>query len=213
MATAIIFGAPGTGKTVNATTVKGKTLLLSSDNSSMVLKHFDRPDLTIKEIVAFKDFINEFEQATSKKIYDTVIVDCLTDIIDGFITECRKSGRFNDVRQAYMAVYTDIKYFVRQAAHCNTNCIFTCWEDTEELVLASGEMAVRRSPMLPAKIKQQVCGLCNVVAFVTSAEDTSKTKRWFYLLENTPTFMCKDQIACRKTCMPEDIFTPKGGKK
>ena len=85
MATAIVFGAPGTGKTVNATTVKGKTLLLSSDNSAMVLKHFDRPDVTVKEIVEFKDFVNEFEMATTKKAYDTIIVDCLTDIIDGFI--------------------------------------------------------------------------------------------------------------------------------
>ena len=36
MATAIIYGAPGTGKTVNSTLVPGKTLLLSSDNSAII---------------------------------------------------------------------------------------------------------------------------------------------------------------------------------
>ena len=48
MSTAIIFGAPGSGKTVNATLVPGKTLLLCSDNSAVVLNHFSRPDPQFK---------------------------------------------------------------------------------------------------------------------------------------------------------------------
>ena len=104
MATAIIYGPPGSGKTVNATLVPGKTLLLCSDNSSVVLNHFERHDLTIKEIASFKEYVTEFENATKSKQYDTVITDCLTDLIDGYIVECRESGKFNDIRQAYMAV-------------------------------------------------------------------------------------------------------------
>ena len=49
MATAIIYGAPGSGKTINATRIPGKSLLLSIDNSARVLDNFERPDLTIKE--------------------------------------------------------------------------------------------------------------------------------------------------------------------
>ena len=129
MATAIIFGAPGSGKTTNSTLVPGKTLLLCSDNSSLVLKNFDRPNLTIKEIPSFKEYIECFDAATASKQYDTVITDCLTDIIDGFIVECRESGKFPDVRQAYLLAYTKIKALVRRAAHCGTNCLFNCWED------------------------------------------------------------------------------------
>ena len=151
MATVIIYGPPGSGKTVNATLVPGKTLLLCSDNSSVVLNHFERPDLTIKEIASFKEYITEFEKATQSKQYDTVITDCLTDLIDGYIVECRESGKFNDIRQAYMNVYTKVKYFVRKAAYCGTDCIFTCWEDIEPLTDAEGNIINRRSPMLPNK--------------------------------------------------------------
>ncbi len=206
MSTAIIFGAPGSGKTVNATLIPGKTLLLCSDNSAVVLNHFSRPDLTIKEIKSFKEYVDEFEKATATKQYDTVITDCLTDLIDGFIVECREAKAFSDIRQAYMAVYTKVKYLVRAAAHCGSDCIFTCWEDTEDITLPSGEMTVRRSPLLPAKIKQQVCGLCNILAMVASAKDKEGNRRWYYITEGTESLMCKDQLHNRKNCLPENIF-------
>lgn len=206
MATAIIFGAPGSGKTTNSTLTPGKTLLLCSDNSALVLRNFDRPDLTVKEIPTFKDYIEQFDAATASKQYDTVITDCLTDIIDGFIVECRESGKFSDVRQAYLLAYTKIKALVRRAAHCGTDCIFNCWEDSEEIPLPSGEVANRLSPMLPAKIKQQVCGLCNVIAYVTTAADKEGKKRWYYQLEGSATLMAKDQLQCRKNCLPQDLF-------
>lgn len=206
MATAIVFGAPGSGKTVNSTLVPGKTLLISSDNSAVVLKHFERPDLTVKSVATFAEFVTEFEDATSTHKYETVIVDCLTDIIDAFVVECRESGKFQDIRQAYMAVYTKVKFLVRKAAHCQSNVILNCWEDVQEIATPSGEIVNRLSPMLPAKIKQQVCGLCNVIAYVTSRNDKSGNKRWYYITEASPALMVKDQLACRKNCMPEDIF-------
>lgn len=206
MATAIIYGAPGTGKTVNSTLVPGKTLLLSSDNSAVVLNNFKRENLTIKPVATFKDYLDEFEKATTSKQYDTIITDCLTDIIDGFIVECRESKAFNDIRQAYMLVYTKVKALARKAAYCGTDCIFNCWEDVEEITTPSGEIKNRLSPMLPSKIKQQVCGLCNVIAYVTTAKDKDGNKRWFYVTEASDTLMVKDQLGCAKSLMPENLF-------
>ena len=206
MATAIIYGAPGTGKTVNSTLVPGKTLLLSSDNSSVVLNNFKRENLTIKPVATFKDYLDEFEKATTSKQYDTIITDCLTDIIDGFIVECRESKAFNDIRQAYMLVYTKVKALARKAAYCGTDCIFNCWEDVEEITTPSGEVKNRLSPMLPSKIKQQVCGLCNVIAYVTTATDKEGNKRWYYVTEARDTLMVKDQLGCAKSLMPETLF-------
>lgn len=213
MATAIIYGAPGSGKTINATRVPGKTLLLSSDNSAAVLRHFDRPDLTIKEVKDFKALVEEFETATVSKQYDNIIVDCLTDIIDAYIVAIRESGFSGDIRQHYLAIYTKVKFLVRKAAFCDTNCIFTCWEDSEAGELSSGEMARCVSPMLPAKIKQQVCGLCNVVARVSSVSKQGERKWYFYTEAGKETIMAKDQLFLRKSCLPEDIFTESNNTK
>ena len=208
MATAIIYGAPGSGKTINTTRIPGKSLLLSSDNSALVLNNFERPNLTVKEVKNFKDFVEAFEAATASKIYDNIIVDCLTDLIDAYIVEIRENGFSGDIRQHYLAIYTKVKFLVRKAAYCDTNCIFNCWEESEIGELSTGEMARCVSPMLPAKIKQQVCGLCNIVGRVTSALDKHGNRQWYFFTEaGKETIMAKDQMFLRKNCLPEDIFT------
>ena len=171
-----------------------------------MLNNFKRENLTVKPVATFKDYLDEFEKATTSKQYDTIITDCLTDIIDGFIVECRESKAFNDIRQAYMLVYTKVKALARKAAYCGTDCIFNCWEDVEEITTPSGEIKNRLSPMLPSKIKQQVCGLCNVIAYVTTATDKDGNKRWYYVTEARDTLMVKDQLGCAKSLMPENIF-------
>lgn len=213
MAVMCLYGQPGSGKTVNATRLPGKTLLISSDNSALVLKNFERPNLTIKEAKSFRDFVDAFEDATASKKYDNIVVDCLTDLIDAYIVEIREGGVNGDIRQHYLAIYTKVKFLVRKAAFCDTNVVFNCWEDIEAVTLPSGEMVNRVSPMLPAKIKQQVCGLCNIVAYVTSAVDKQGVKQWYYITEGKPSVMAKDQMYLRKSCMPEDAFTAPEVKK
>ena len=126
MATAIIYGAPGSGKTINTTRIPGKSLLISSDNSARVLNNFERPSLTIKVAMSFKDFVDEFEAATASHQYENIIVDCLTDLIDAYITEIREKGFSGDIRQHYLAIYTKVKFLVRKAAFCDTNVVFNC---------------------------------------------------------------------------------------
>ncbi len=213
MAVMCLYGQPGSGKTVNATRLPGKSLLISSDNSAIVLKNFERPNLVVKEAQGFKDFVDIFEEATANKQYDNIIVDCLTDLIDAYVVEIRENGFSGDIRQYYLAVYTKVKFLVRKAAFCDTNVIFNCWEDVEIITLPTGEAANRVSPMLPAKIKQQVCGLCNIVAYVTSANDKQNVKQWFFVTEGSPTVMAKDQLFLRKSCMPENAFTAPEVKK
>ena len=213
MAVMCLYGQPGSGKTVNATRLPGKSLLISSDNSAIVLKNFERPNLVVKEAQGFKDFVDIFEEATANKQYDNIIVDCLTDLIDAYIVEIRENGFSGDIRQYYLAVYTKVKFLVRKAAFCDTNVVFNCWEDVETVTLQTGEIANRVSPMLPAKIKQQVCGLCNIVAYVTSANDKNNVKQWFYVTEGSPTVMAKDQLFLRKSCMPENAFVAPEVKK
>ena len=58
-----------------------------------------------------------------------------------------------------------------------------------------------------AKILDNICGLMNVVGYINTATDKDGNKRWYYVTEGKPTLIAKDQIACRKNCMPQDIFT------
>lgn len=227
MASALIYSPSGGGKTVNSTLVRvgkrGKNHLLCSDNSSIVLQNFERPNLTIETVAHWMDkdkagapqsaFYQQFDAAVESRQYDNLIVDNLSDLFDLAILELKESGKFGDNRQAYQLVYEGIKRLVRKAGQLDCNVILTAWADQQQIVLPAGEQAIRITPKLPVKILDNVCGLVNVVAYVNTAKRADGSTGWYYLLEGSPTLYAKDQIACRKICMPEDVFEPKEDAK
>ena len=211
MANALIFTQSGGGKTVNSTLVaapkRKKNLLICTDNSSIVLKNFDRANLTIQNVGTVKDFVEAYQEGYQSKKYDNIILDNLSDLIDMWLLELDASGKFKDFRQAYQLVYQSLKRLTRESTTLDCNTIFTAWSDNVEITLPTGEVATRTQPKIPAKILDNVCGLMNVVAYINTATDKDGNKRWYYVTEGKPTLIAKDQIACRKSCMPEDIFT------
>lgn len=211
MANALIYTQSGGGKTVNSTLVsapkRGKNLLICTDNSSIVLQNFERPNLTTHNVSNVKEFVDTYRTGYESKQYDNIILDNLSDLIDMWLLELDDSGKFKDFRQAYQLVYQSLKRLSRESTTLDCNTIFTAWSDNIDITLPSGEIATRLQPKIPAKILDNVCGLMNVVAYINTAVDKDGNKRWYYVTEGKPTLMAKDQIACRKNCMPEDIFT------
>lgn len=211
MANALIYTQSGGGKTVNSTLVsapkRGKNLLICTDNSSIVLQNFDRPNLTTQNVSSVKEFVDTYRAGYESKQYDNIILDNLSDLIDMWLLELDDSGKFRDFRQAYQLVYQSLKRLSRESTTLDCNTIFTAWSDNVEITFPTGEVATRLQPKIPAKILDNVCGLMNVVAYINTAVDKDGIKRWYYVTEGKPTLMAKDQIACRKSCMPEDIFT------
>jgi phage nucleotide-binding protein len=232
MAVALIYSISGGGKTVNSTRVaggfttfdettgklislkpKGKNLLLSSDNSHIVLNNFERPNLDVQVVKKYlKDgenvgFIEQFENAIGTNKYDTVICDNISTLFDTAILEMAECGKYKDMRNAYQTVYMAFKRLIRKANLANCNVIFTAWCDYEDTMSSQGEMLKRTQPKLPIKILDSFCGLCNIVGQVAR----NKNDEYGFMLEGTATRYAKDQIYCRKSCKPEELFT--GGKK
>lgn len=216
MANALIYCKSGGGKTVNSTLVaapnRKKNLLICSDNSSIVLQNFERKNLTIKNVSTVKDFVDAYQEGYKSKQYDNIILDNLSDLIDMWLLELDASGKFKDFRQAYQLVYQSLKRLSRESTMLDCNTIFTAWCDMVDYPLPTGEIVTRLQPKLPPKITDNICGLMNVVAYINTVVDSNGNKRWYYVTEETPSLYAKDQIACRKNCMPEDLFTPKKEK-
>jgi phage nucleotide-binding protein len=219
---ALVYAKSGGGKTVNSTLVKtgkrGKNLLLCSDNSYVVLRNFARPNLDIETIEHWMDetptgkkqehFNEQFEKAVASQKYDNIIVDNVSDLFDLAILEMDASGRWKDMRQAYQLVYQNLKRLARAAGNVDCGVIFTCWHETEEITLTTGQKAMRVKPKLPMKILDNFLGLCNIVAYINTAEKNGET-RYYYHLVGSETMYAKDQLHNRKTCLPEDIFSGK----
>jgi len=221
MAVALIYGGSGSGKTVNSTRVaikeRNRNLLLCSDNSHIVLRNFDRPNLDIAVIKNYlpiengdDGFVKNFESNVNSKKYDNIITDNLTDLFDMAILEMDESGVYKDPRQGYQMVYHTLKRLVRKATQVDCDIIFTAWQITEDFTLPDGRIIQRTRPHLPMKILDNILGLCNVVAHVETLERDGETV-WYYNYNGNAGLYAKDQLFIRKNGLPEDIF--RGGKQ
>ncbi len=221
MAVALVYGRSGAGKTVNSTLVKtkarGRNLLLNSDGSDLVLNNFDRPNLDREPIEHWmeqspdgKNWLSlrkQLDNAIGSKKYDCIIVDNISDVFDLAVLEMDASGRYNDPRKYYLLIYNDLKRIAREAQWADCDIIFTGWTSEFEATLEDGTKTMGVRPKLPEKITDNFLGLCNIVAYINTANDKSGNKRWYYHLEGSPALYAKDQLLCRKTCLPEDIFS------
>lgn len=215
MATTLIWGSPGSGKTVAATAPKKeKILLLCSDNSSVVLNMFDRKNVTVERVEHWIDpgdgknyFTKQFEAALGSGKYTLIVVDNLTDIKEMALLDIEEQGKIKDIRQVYQVVYQALKRLTRMAANSKCHVTFTAWDDSEEIVKLDGTLGMRQYPNLPKKILPQILGLCNVVGQMAKAKDKDGNMRWFMVTEDSETrYGCKDQIGGRKSILPENLF-------
>lgn len=222
MAVTMIWGSPGSGKTVASTAPKKeKILLLCSDNSAVVLNMFERKNVTVERVEHWIDpgdgqnyFTKQFENAVNSGKYTLIVVDNLTDIKEMALLEIEEQGKIKDIRQIYNAVYMAIKRLTRIAANAKCHITFTAWDDSEEITKLDGTMAIRQSPNLPLKIRPQVLGLCNIVGQMSKAKDKDGNMRWYLVLEDSETrYGCKDQLYGRKSCFPENLFEAPEVKK
>lgn len=215
MSVAMIWGSPGSGKTVAATAPKKeKILLLCSDNSSVVLNMFERKNVTVERVEHWLDqgdgenyFAKQFEKALNSGKYTLIVVDNLTDLKEMALLEIDAENKVKDIRQVYQAVYMAIKRLTRLAANAKCDVTFTCWDDSEEITKNDGTIALRQLPNLPKKILPQVLGLCNIVGQMAKAKDKDGVVRYFVITEDSETrYGCKDQLYGRKSAMPESLF-------
>lgn len=222
MAVAMIWGSPGSGKTVAATAPKNEKIChLCSDNSAVVLNMFDRKNVTQIRVEHWIDpgdgknyFTKQFEDALNSGKYTLIVVDNLTDIKEMALLEIEEQGKVKDIRQVYNIVYQAIKRLTRMAANAKCHVTFTAWDDSEQITKLDGTMAMRQFPNLPPKIRPQVLGLCNVVGQMAKAKDKNGNTQWFLVTEDSETrYGCKDQLYGRKSCMPENLFEKPEEKK
>lgn len=222
MVVSMIWGSPGSGKTVASTAPKDeKILLLCSDNSSLVLNMFDRPNVTVEKIEHWVKpktggtcFVEQFAAALDSKKYTVIVVDNLTDLKEMALLELEDAGEIKDRRQIYQAVYMALKRLTRLAANAKVHITFTAWDEVEEITLHDGTRALRFAPNLPPKVRPQIVGLCNIVGQMAKAKDSEGKDRWYMITHDSETrYGCKDQLGGRKTILPEDLYKPVEVKK
>lgn len=205
-----IYGKPGVGKTSSVKYLKGKTLVLSLDNSAKVLAGQDIDVIDFNRTTPdqeIADFVRELPVLAKK--YDNLVIDNISSFErDWFIERGRatKSGINNEL-QDYSAWTNYFARVISAIYRFPVNILVTAWEKQVPITTASGQSFNQFAPEIRDNVRDMFMGLTDVVGrMVIKPDDGSRG----VILEGNDSVFAKNQLDGRQGCKIEELFNFEG---
>lgn len=209
--TALLYAKPGVGKTYTLGQLKGKTVILDIDKTSGILK--GNQNITILD-VDVRNIINSMNEAiewlvANVKEYDNVAIDNISELQSCILAEYGANGKNDGVPSQgdYQKYQFKLMNILRYFKSFNKNIVLTAWEELVTITSPSGEQYTSFMPRIQKTIRDNVCGLCDIVGHLEFIEDGSRGIR----LETTKNVYAKNQYDDRKACRQNELIL--GGNK
>lgn len=205
---ALIYSAPGNGKTSMLGELKGKTLIIDVDRGTSVLAGQKSDISVIRLDEELNDLIAVIAKLEKDCPFDNVCIDSLSELEKSMLTLYGREGKNDGAPELvhYNRTQFKIADLCRRFRALNTNVIFTAWESTSDHIHPSGEKYTQARPMLSGKCADTICGLCDIVGRleISTKDDTAGNR--YIRLEASPVVVAKDRIYKRKFCKTNELI-------
>jgi phage nucleotide-binding protein len=159
----MIVGTSGIGKTVLVSTLSGKTLIASAESGLLCLAGKDIDYVEVKTMQDLKNFFLLCMKEETKKTYQNIYIDSLTEIGDKLLLELKASDEYKDPKMAlkmYGQYNDDFTKFVKALRDMKPyNVWFTCLNEYEK----DGLELVEGFNFPGAKVKANIKGWFDIV--------------------------------------------------
>lgn len=227
--TALLYCKPGVGKSTAigliAERSEGNTLVLDvdrtitrtlakgeivKDTSKVFVTEIDnrnKSDNTgsIGTFAAWSETLNELTPNFLKENdIRTIAVDNISELERCILSDLGSQGKNKGVPAMADYQYMQFKLVnsLRYMKSLGVNIIWTAWEVVEPFTHPDGTQYSRMIPKVSAKIVDNICGLCDVVGWIS----VNKDGQHGILLDATQNVYAKNQIDMRKGCRVEEFI-------
>ncbi|WP_353457597.1 AAA family ATPase [Staphylococcus coagulans] len=212
--TYLIYGKPGSGKTHTLNFLPGKTLYVNVDKSERPLKGNKNIDIlnfnsheAWQEWGALMKWFAENEELLKK--YDNIVVDNLSELFRSMLANLGRTGKNERVPE--MSHYQRVDFFtidsLRFLQSLGKRLVFLAWETNYDFYTPAGQQITQSVPDIRKTIRDNVAGLCQVVARLIVNKDSGK--RGFILMPTNNVF-AKNQLDDREHCLQSELFNVGG---
>lgn len=205
--TALLYGAPGMGKTTTVKHLPGRTLVFDVDRTTRVLQGCDNIDICYVDNRNTWDDWRALLTETVEKYngrYDNYVVDNISELERCILSDLGRKGKNNGVpaQADYQYMQFQLVNSLRYMKNLGGNLIWTAWETIDLYTSPEGQTFNRAYPQINGKILNNICGLCDVVGRI---QINSEGKRG-YIFTATNGVYAKNQYDDRKGCLQEVLI-------
>lgn len=202
----LVYGKPGVGKTTESQYLKGKTYLLSLDDSFHRIKFWqDKNDIWSIDpehpIEDLEDFVRSFKPDN----YDNLVIDNVSNLQKlWFIEKARESKNGLDNQLQHYGEFTNwVIRFISHVFQWNLNILVTAWEKQSKVTDPNGQEFEQYGPDLRDSARDYLLGNCDLVARMIQKPQTGE--RGLIMQGSIDTY-AKNRLDDRKGCKAEDLF-------
>ncbi|WP_301049736.1 AAA family ATPase [Lactobacillus intestinalis] len=201
----LVYGVPGAGKTTLAGMLKGKTYLLSLDDSFHRIKAWQNKSIWAidpeKPIEDLTEFVREFKPEE----YDNLVIDNVSNLQKlWFIEKARDSKTGLDNKIQHYGEFTNwLIRLISKLFSYNINIFVTAWEKQVKVTDPSGQEFEQYAPDLRDSARDYLMGNCDVVGRMIQSPKTGERG---VILQGSIDTYAKNRLDNRTATKADDFF-------